>query len=199
MSCADKSLIIILHEIYGVNRHILRVAKYWENNGFDVAIPALYETGKSFDYCQASDACEYFVKNIGFNSYTKKVNELIGELKNKYKHIFLIGYSIGATAAWLCSKNSDCSGIICYYGSRIREYINISPFCPSLLIFASTESSFNVQQIAEKIRCIDNTEVYILNGKHGFADYFSENYSIDSEKSANELVKIFLNRRIENG
>lgn len=195
----SKSLIIILHEIYGINKHILNTAEYWRNNGFDVIIPDLYESKKSFDYIEESYAYEYFAKNVGFDTCTKKVNELIKESKKIYEHIFLIGYSIGATVSWICSKNPECSGVVCYYGSRIRDYMDITPAYPTLLIFGSIENSFDVQELADKIKEIDSTEVYILNGNHGFADLFSKHYFSDSEKSANELVKLFLNRRIENG
>lgn len=189
---------IILHEIYGINNHMLKTEEYWRNRGFDVIIPNFYENNEKFEYQEEKDAYEYF-NNIGFNTCVCKVNELIKESKKTYKHIFLIGYSIGATVAWLCSENSECSGIVCYYGSRIRDYIQINPLCPSLVIFASTENSFNVQEIASTIDKADNTEVYILEGKHGFADLFSRNYSSDSEKAGNELVKLFLYRRIKNG
>ena len=52
---------------------------------------------------------------IGFEKAHKQVVALINELSKKYKEIHVIGFSIGATIAWLCSdqKGEEQHGRIC--------------------------------------------------------------------------------------
>ena len=108
--------------------------------------------------------------------------------------MYLIGYSIGATIAWLCSgEDIMCDGIIGYYGSRIRDYMSITPKCPVLLIFPTEEKSFNVKELVISLKKW-NVTVHILRGKHGFSDPCSKNYCTQSFEEARILVSSFLKK-----
>ena len=105
---------------------------------------------------------------------------------------------MGATIAWLCSgERNICSGIIGYYGSRIRDYMNITPKCPTLLIFPTEENSFNVEELVVSLER-RNINVYMLNGKHGFSNPFSKSYCAESFEKAEKLVDNFI-KEINNG
>lgn len=193
----SDSVIIVLHEIYGINQHILKVCEYYKNVGFDVICPNLLNVVKPFDYEHEEDAYEYFMKNVGFDAATEKVRDLIIQSKQKYKHVFLLGFSIGATIAWLCSDEEPiCEGIIGYYGSRIRNYFNITPKCRTLLIFATEEKSFDVMELACTIEKKVNVEIHVLFGKHGFSDPFSDKYYEQSGQDAAKLVDNFLKKEL---
>lgn len=115
-------------------------------------------------------------------------------MKPKYKHIFIVGYSIGATVAWLCSaENNKCDGVIGYYGSRIRDYAELTPKCPVLLFFPKEEKTLNNAKLIEKL---DKTMrgIKVLQGGHGFGDSFSKNYNANSKKLAENFVNIFINK-----
>jgi dienelactone hydrolase len=134
--------------------------------------------------------------NIGFEKAATQIKKLAVEAKGKYKHIFLLGYSIGATIAWLCSnENNMCDGVIGYYGSRIRDYIEVAPKCPVLLIFPTQEKSFDVKSFVGSFKKT-NVDIHILDGQHGFADTSSQNYCEHSFQKANELVHRFLQKNI---
>jgi dienelactone hydrolase len=191
----SDSVIIVLHEIYGINPHILKVCEYFKTSGFDVICPDLLNLNEPFDYDQEEVAYEYFMTNVGFDLASKKVRDLIAQTKGKYKHIFLLGFSIGATIAWLCSDEEPiCEGIIGYYGSRIRNYLKIIPKCPTLLIFAAEEKSFNVMELSCILEKKTNVDIHVLLGKHGFSDPFSKRYYKQSDQDAEKLVDDFLKR-----
>ncbi len=188
------SVIIVLHEIYGINEHIKKVCKKFSRDGYDVICPNLINLSQPFNYASEKEAYEHFIDNIGFDLATRQAKEVIVEAKKQYKNIYLLGYSVGATVAWLCSEEETmCSGIIGYYGSRIRDYMNITPKCPTLLIFPSEEISFNVEELVNHLNK-DSISAYMLNGKHGFGDPFSKNYCEQSFKEAQKLVDSFLQR-----
>jgi len=188
----SDSVIIVLHEIYGINQHIRMVCEKFSTNGYDIICPNLIHVNQPFSYNLQEEAYRHFINNIGFHSATKQVKQLILEAKEKYNHVYLLGYSIGATIAWLCSNGENmCDGIIGYYGSRIRDYIYITPKCPALLIFPTEEKSFNVKELVGFLEKLD-IDVYMLNGKHGFSDPFSENYCAQSFEKAERLIDKFL-------
>ena len=73
----------------------------------------------------------------------KEISGFLNQLKDRYDNVFIIGFSVGATIGWMCCENPLCSGIVACYGSRIRDYTDMNPSCPTLLLF-SKEDSFDV-------------------------------------------------------
>lgn len=196
LSIRNKSdtLIIILHEIYGMNQHIRLICDCFGMDGYDVICPDLINRKEAFLYDQEEEAYQYFIENIGIESAFQKVEKLIMQRRKQYKYVFLVGYSIGATIAWLCSReNNMCDGIIGYYGSRIRDYVDITPKCPVLLFFPAIEKSFNVERLVDSLEKI-NIDIHVLKGEHGFSDPFSGNYCEPSYRNTKKLTDNFINK-----
>lgn len=181
--------LIILHEIYGVNRFIKKQCQKFELAGYDVFCPNLI--GKSpYSYEESKYAYEFFTKNIGFEIY-KEINDFLGQLKQKYEKVFIIGFSIGATIAWRCCENPLCSGVIAFYGSRIRDYINVKPVCPTLLLFAKKDS-FNVEILIDNLKTTQYLDIEVFEAEHGFMDAYSNHYCFEESKKAEEMITQFL-------
>jgi dienelactone hydrolase len=193
MSKSD-SAIVVLHEIYGINHHMEKVCEKFSLAGYDIICPNLIGLSQPFKYDMQEEAYKYFINHIGFDSVFQQVKQLAEQARTQYKHVYMLGYSIGATIAWLCSGEDNlCDGIIGYYGSRIRDYLNIIPKCPALLIFPTEERSFDVRELVDCLKEWD-IDVHLLSGKHGFADPFSNNYCSQSFEEAERLVNEFLKR-----
>lgn len=186
----SDTAIIVLHEIYGINRHMQHVCKEYSAAGYDVYCPDLL-AGRSFDYAQQQDAYEFFMKTAGFEAY-RGVNDFIVHLRPKYGRIILLGFSAGATVAWRCTESGLCDGVIGCYGSRIRDYTELMPKCPVLLIFADREESFDPVSLAAELKSKPNVSAVLLNGSHGFCDPFSSAYNPVSAVEARERIKKFL-------
>lgn len=187
--------IIILHEIYGINQHIKDICKHYSSQKYDVYCPNLYMDNASFEYIENEVAYRNFNENVGFETF-KKINELIDKLKNRYRKIFIIGFSVGATIAWRCSESGKCDGVIAYYGSRIRDYLSVVPLCPTLLLFAS-QDSFDVSEVVNKLNEKENVLAKVLEANHGFTDKYGGNYNESSNLKALEMAKTFV-QHIEN-
>lgn len=191
----SDTVVIVLHEIYGINRHIQSVCNHYFNAGFDVICPNLISLETPYQYEQEEEAYHHFVKDIRFEAAASKVLDIAIRMRKQYQKVFLLGYSVGATIAWLCSDRKDiCDGVIGYYGSRIRDYLQVEPKCPVLLIFPKEELAFNVNILVDRLRYRDFVETHILEGSHGFADSFSKNYYSESEEQARVLADNFINQ-----
>lgn len=187
-----ESAIIVLHEIYGINPHIKWICEHYSAAGYDVICPDFVKTRDYFDYPREAEAYQYFIEHIGFPSMVHEVKAILMKSRANYKNVFLLGFSVGATAAWICSETENVDGVICYYGSRIRDYQKIIPKCPTLLIFAKEEKSFNVSELSCNLRQREFVNVHELNGKHGFSDSFSNQFNEQSRQIAQNLVDLFL-------
>lgn len=178
---SSTALVIILHEIYGVNDHIHFFSEMLIKEGFDVLIPNLIHR-ESFSYEQEELAYQYFMNEIGFEKSLREVEEIVKTNKAEYDQIFVIGFSIGATIAWMCSEY-NINGVIGYYGSRIRNHKEIEPRCPTLLFFADRERSFNVMDLDMDLKKKKNTLIKIIEAEHGFMNPFYKTY--DSKEFTN--------------
>lgn len=188
----SKNVIIVVHEIYGINRHMKNFCQLLSAKGFDVICPHLLKREAPFEYSQEEVAYRHFMENIGFTNASDQIKSVLLDIKDKYEKIFIVGFSVGATIAWLCSEVDGLDGMVGYYGSRIRNYLKIIPSCPTLLFFPEREPSFNVEEL---IFCFKekNIEIYKFNGQHGFSDPYSPKYNAKSQDEAFSRMVDFLN------
>ncbi|WP_088105859.1 dienelactone hydrolase family protein [Halalkalibacter urbisdiaboli] len=187
---SDKAIIVV-HEIYGINQHMKQICQAMSEYNVDVFCPNLLTRNISFDYTEEKIAYRNFTENIGFHYASNKIKTTISLLKDDYKKVYMVGFSVGATVAWLCSQEECLDGIVGYYGSRIRDYSNIHPSCPTMLFFPQTESSFIVDEFIPTIKD-KNVKIHKFNGKHGFSDPYSPYYHEKSAQQAfHEMVNFF--------
>lgn len=172
----SDTAIIVLHEIYGVNNHILSICEQLQKRGFHTIAPNLLKGKEPFSHVEEQAAYNYFMNNIGFEGALEEVKEILANTRASYQQVYVLGYSAGATVAWLASQTGLCDLCVGFYGSRIRDYLLITPQCPTLLFFPQSERSFKVDELMASLSNIHNVQVEKLAGQHGFANPFSPNY-----------------------
>ena len=177
----SETCILVLHEIYGINSFLKDVCESLSEQNFDVVCPNLLPQEKPFDYNQEEMAYKNFMDHAGFTNSVRKVKELVEDMRDQYSKIFILGFSVGATIAWLCSEEECVDGIVGYYGSRIRNYTEINPTCPTRLYFPKVEKSFDVYEVAFKLEK-PNVDVHIYDGQHGFCDPYAPGYNEELAK-----------------
>lgn len=181
--------IIVLHEIYGRNRFIQMQSQKYQRLGFAVYSPDFNEK-MVFDYSDEAAAYAHFYAHAGMNAY-QLVWNLLDTLKSRHEKIFLLGYSAGATLAWRCSEHPNCAGVIACYGSRIRDYPDVTPCCPSLLLFAQRDR-FDVSHVSESLKATPRTRICTFPAEHGFLDPYSAHYSASCAREAEAMILRFL-------
>ncbi|GGE62756.1 dienelactone hydrolase family protein [Priestia taiwanensis] len=188
----QKKLVIVLHEIYGINDHIKSVAEQFVQQSYDVICPNFLAVNQIFSYEAEEVAYCHFMTTCSFEDCARQVDELVRGVAHKYEFIAIIGFSVGATVAWLCSTHPLCDVIVGFYGSRIRNYLSIEPACNTLLLLPSEEPSFSVQELIHNLSEKEGVYPLQLEGKHGFADSYSPCYHEGSASIALEKMKAFL-------
>ncbi|MCM3628511.1 dienelactone hydrolase family protein [Paenibacillus glycanilyticus] len=172
----SEDAILVVHEIYGLNNHLSSICSALAKHGYDVFGPDLLNRGEPFPYEQEQEAYSYFMSHVGFEKAASTILQLAGELKHRYRNVYVVGFSVGATAAWMCSTNPNISGAAGYYGSRIRSYKEIIPACPALLFYPESEPSFDVDQLIADLQDKPGVQVHKSSGQHGFSDPYSAKY-----------------------
>lgn len=194
MSKKDTAIVLV-HEIYGVNQHM----KYMKNTletllGADVICPNLYQQETAYTYEQEAEAYQAFTQGVGFDHGAQRILDEVATRKQQYQRVGVIGFSVGATIAWLCSEDRTCDFIVGCYGSRIRNDTTLEPVCPTLLIFPTEEKAFDVHTLMETLERKGNRTLQLKSfpGVHGFIDPFNPNYHADSAAEALKSIKDFV-------
>lgn len=188
----SDTVIIVIHEIYGLSQHIQGYCELLSKQGFNVICPDLLEREMPYDYSQEDAAYRHFLENVGFTGALYKIKDILSDIKDEYQKIFILGFSAGATIAWLCSEEECVDGIVGYYGSRIRNYAELAPRCPALLFFPLEEPSFNVDELIFLLER-KNVEVHKFMGEHGFSDPYNSKYHAESaQATVNKMMKFFM-------
>lgn len=190
---SSDAVIIVLHEIYGVNSHIQVVCERFASKGFDVICPNLLADGQVFSYREEAAAYQNFQINIGFPFAQEQVVSLTEEVRSEYKYCYIVGYSVGATIAWLCSQRQGLySGVVGYYGSRIRDYRQLVPDCPVLLFFPRKEENFDSGKLIQELSAKKNVRGIQVETSHGFCNPESDCYDPVEEQSTMRETIFFM-------
>lgn len=188
---AMKRMLFILHEIYGVNHFIKEQERAYCDDNTTTTCISFYPEGLSFPHEQEKQAYDFFVQTVGFDTPIELLSQKLLKACEDYEEVVLIGYSVGATLAWRLSA-LPLHRIVCVYGSRIRQYIDVLPSCPTLVILPSQESSFDVKTLKQALVNIPNVHLKQYQGLHGFMDASNSNYCYSSFLQAQTDIKSFL-------
>lgn len=172
-----KKCVILIQDIYGINKQMHYYEELFCKMGFDVVIPYVIDAGRVFDYEEEQNASAHFMENIGFEKSKKDLESVIQDLSTMYGEIHLVGFSVGATTAWLCSENKKVKSVLGFYGAHITEYTNINPISDVWLIFANEETAFNPFKLQIILNQKPNVTTEVIDGNHGFADPFHSHYN----------------------
>ncbi|KJL05851.1 MULTISPECIES: dienelactone hydrolase family protein [Priestia] len=190
--------ILLIHEIYGVNDHMKFVKQELSKLEADIICPNLLSKDVSYSYEEEGMAYQNFVQNIGMDEGSRQITNMLIQLKQEYEEVGIMGFSVGATLSWLCSENNLCNFVIGCYGSRIRDYVNRSPVCPTLLIFPTKEEAFDVDYLINSLKQKREPllEVKKFHGFHGFMNPFSQTFNKESADQAFQSISDFLEKNL---
>ena len=197
IKCNSDTAIIVLHEIYGINNHIKDICETLVKEGNDVICPNLLLSNQTFSPVEEAIAYSNFIQNIGFRSAQQQLENSLLEILNNYKYRFIVGYSIGATLAWLCSQREGFyNGVVGFYGSRIRDYKDVFPKCPVLLFFPKKEEAFDINRLIQGLSAKDDIKIVQVNASHGFTNPSSSKYCPEvSEETIKETIEFINSQR----
>lgn len=169
--------VLLATEIYGRNAHVAALASRLSAVG-EVAVVDPYD-GKPQTFADEAAAYATFLARGGHVAYAER---LAGALRTTGPDAFLVGFSAGASAAWLAAANPELPrprGLIGFYGARIREAAGRVPRCPAVLVWPAREDHCDVDALAAKLaRTPDVTCLRAPHG-HGFMNPLSPQFDAD--------------------
>ena len=130
--------------------------------------------GDGCPYASEQQAHSAFLANHSMASYAGKIAAAAGDEPS-----FIIAFSVGASATWLhaaSGRGHAASQATLFYGSRIRDYADLTPRFSVSAIFAESEPSFSPARLARRIASERVHTCVEAGTRHGFMNPSSPNY-----------------------
>jgi carboxymethylenebutenolidase len=200
-SGAARGAVVIGQEIFGVNRHIRRVADSYAAAGYVTIAPCLFdrvrrgiELGYSEKEKQEGRGYRLQIpKEKTFLDLTASINVV-----RHSGRVAAIGYCWGGTLAYLAACELPVACAVSYYGGQIaKEHLGKSPKRPVMYHFGEKDPHIPASDI-EKIRAVDPTCIFHLYpADHGFDCEERIEYDAASAQLARERTLAFLVAQLE--
>jgi len=195
-----KGSIVVLQEIFGINRHIQSVADRFANDGFLAVAPALFDRvtpGIELGYTEAEIAQGIKLRQqLSWDKILLDVEAAYNLAKSQSdKGVAIVGYCFGGSATWRSATQLKLfQKAICYYGGEIYTHVDEQPNCPVIMHFGNKDTSITDQHVKLIEEAHPEIQVYKYDAGHAFNRDGSSNYDQKSAALAYQRTLEFLNK-----
>lgn len=171
-AAAPRGAVVVLQEIFGVNRHIRTVCDRLADQGWLALAPALFDRvarGCELGYDQAGMAAGRAAKeHIGEDAALRDVQAAVSQAA-RFGRVAVMGFCWGGTLAWLAAARLP--GVACaiaYYGTAIHAYRDERPRAPVLLHFGDRDTHIPAEHVRAIAAAHPELPLYRYDAGHGF-------------------------------
>jgi dienelactone hydrolase len=182
MFLSMSATVLIVTDVFG---NTPAIASLQRSLGQSCIVVSPFDDGYSAKNEQ--DAYQAFLAAGGVHTYAKKLQAIVQEQK-QIRHV--IGFSAGASAWWLSNNShlNDLHSTTLFYGSRIRDHLDIQSHHPTHFIFAEHENAYQAQQVVKALRQRGYDAELAIGCKHGFMNPYSSGFSLKTQTHYLEVL-----------
>jgi carboxymethylenebutenolidase len=194
-----RGRVVVIQEIFGVNRHIRSVCDRLAEAGYVALAPQIFdritpnfETG--YSEMEVAKAREFIAK-IDWAKVMEDTQAAYNALKREGP-VAILGFCMGGSVAYLASARIEgLAAAVCYYGGQIIRYIDEKPSCPVQMHFGENDSHIPLSDIETMRKKRPEAEIHVYPGAgHGFHCDERGSYEAKSAKQAWDRSLAFLSR-----
>jgi len=195
--------IVLVQEIFGVNRHIRDVADEYAADGYHVVAPALFDRAErdvELAYDKAAvDRGIALRKEIALDAMLSDVAAAVARVSPSGK-VAVVGYCLGGSLAWIAAQRLEgVSAAVGYYGGMIASHLAPPPKVPVMLHFGAEDHGIPIADV-ERIRAESDpkqVQVFVYAGAgHAFNRAGNAAHHPESAERARERSLQFLREHI---
>lgn len=166
--------LVVIQEIFGVNRHIRAVAARYAAAGWSTLAPAFFDRvspGIELGYDKPDFAHgRELVGKLETTEVLADLQAAIDELRRLgHAKIGIVGFCWGGSVAWLgATRLGHVSAVVSYYGSRIVNYEDERPQVPTMLHVGRNDASFPLERVHALGQRYPELTIHEYDAGHGF-------------------------------
>ncbi|MBV8392402.1 MAG: dienelactone hydrolase family protein [Alphaproteobacteria bacterium] len=184
--------IVVIQEIFGVNRHIRKVTDFFAEQGYLALAPKFFDhvkPGIELGYTPDTMAeGRKIVMEMGFDKPVQDVQAAIEELNRRgARKVGVTGFCWGGTITWLASTRLSPDAAVAYYGGGIHGTKNEKPNAPTMMHFGDKDMHIPMTHVNEIRKLHPEVTVYDYPADHGF--HCDERGSFDAAASKQAMAR----------
>ena len=164
--------IVVIQEIFGVNKHIRDMADAFAAAGYKVIAPAMFDRAqKGADLGYGPDDRKAGMEMKGKINDEQSVHDIVAAAKSLgTKSVGIVGFCFGGTMAFLgATRTNEFQAASCWYGGGIAKAKDEKANCPVQMHFGETDGSISAADVTAIKAAQPQAEVYVYPGVgHGF-------------------------------
>ncbi|MBR0648409.1 dienelactone hydrolase family protein [Roseomonas terrae] len=164
--------LVVVQEIFGVNRHMRNVCESFAAEGYAVVAPALFDrVGRGIELgYEAADVAQgrELRGKIDDGLTVLDILAAAASLPAGVKR-GIVGYCWGGTVTWHgATRTSAFSAASAWYGGGIAAAKDEVARCPVQMHFGETDASIPMTDVAAIKAAQPGAEIHVYGGGHGF-------------------------------
>jgi carboxymethylenebutenolidase len=194
-----RGAVVVLQEIFGINRHIRAVTDGFAAAGYTAIAPALFDRvrrGIELDYTPAEQQQGAgYRKQIAPETALKDIAAAAAVVRHSGR-TGVVGYCWGGSLAYLAACELPLAAAVVYYG-RVGEFLEKKPRCPIMYHYGATDHAIPLAEV-ERLRAAQPAAaLYVYEGAgHGFNCDQRDSYDAQAAALARTRTLDFLARNI---
>jgi carboxymethylenebutenolidase len=199
--------VVVVQEIFGVNKSIQKVADDYSEAGFLAIAPALFDRFEpnvklGYDEADMKKAFSYFYPKLEPNVSLLDIAAAFHHVKQAGKATGVVGFCYGGLMAWLSATRGEnvrmqpdcCVG---YYPGGVGKVAAEEPVCPVMLHFGAADDHIGKDQVDAVREAHPEVEIYLYEGAgHAFANPDRPSYNAQAAALADERSMAFLRKNL---
>jgi carboxymethylenebutenolidase len=183
-----KGGVIVIQEIFGIDRHVRADVERWAKMGYEAIAPALFDRLQRDFHAEHDDAgIKAGVDKAKATPLDQALADIAACRDFLAQHggkVHVVGYCYGGSLAWLSATRLDgIASAASYYGSLVKGFAHETPKCPVIIHLGRTDPGIDADAVAAEVATHhgDQVPVYIYEGAgHGFNNQSPERYNAEA-------------------
>lgn len=165
-----RGALVVLQEIFGVNKHIRAVCTTFAEHGYVAMAPALFdhfEHDVQLGYDpEGVERGRELVERLGFPRALEDIRAAAAQLQ-EYGKVGVVGYCWGGTAAYLANTRLSLPAVS-YYGARTVPFLDEQLDAPMMFHFGEHDPSIPQTDVELHRQRHPEAEIHVYPAGHGF-------------------------------
>lgn len=201
-----RGAVVVLQEIFGVNRYIRSVCDRLAAEGYVAIAPALFDRQvRDFETGYTAEDIEKAREQMTGLDWSKVLLDIdaAAVAVKDAGPVAVLGFCMGGSLAFLGAARLECfDAAVCYYGRRIVEYADEVPKAPTLMHFGEQDATIPLDDVEQVRQQRPDCKIHLYPAGHGFdcdqrQDYEPESAKLAWQRSLEWLERAFASRGAE--
>ncbi|MCB1746080.1 MAG: dienelactone hydrolase family protein [Gammaproteobacteria bacterium] len=173
-SGTPKGGVVVIQEIFGVNKHIRAVVDDYAKAGYVAIAPQIFdrvEADVELGYTEQAD----FDKGLRIAFQDLRLEDTLKDLQAAidavaaHGKVGVVGYCFGGLLTWLSACELDrVAAASAYYGGGIAKEAHRTPRCPVMMHFGEKDAHIPMSDVETIRKAQPDVQVFVYDADHGF-------------------------------